>query len=137
MWGHERKTAKKCHVDGGGLGRRTKSEFFSKCPDCHDQSCAYPRRMRSPPISVSLRGEAVRQWLVHEMRLGWLHRNAEQSVGSMGVNMKSKMDTPVLVLHKHTGLPLCGTVLYCTYCMGIMAFSLSAQHRLKDTTRTD
>ena len=60
-----------------------------------------------------------------------------QWMGSMGANMKSKMDTPVLVLHKHTGSPLCGTVRYCTNCMGIMAFSLSAQHRLEDTTRTN
>jgi hypothetical protein len=49
-----------------------------------------------------------------------------------GAVMESKMVTPVLVLRKRTGRR--PVVLNC---MSIFAFPLSAQRRLKDTTRID
>ena len=62
--------------DGEGRGRRTKSEFLSKCPDRRRQSCAYPRRCA--PFQFQLDTGTGDYCSMGDGEC--LHRNAEQSM---------------------------------------------------------
>lgn len=120
------------------LGRRTKSEFFLQMPGQPRSIMCLPGPTENALASNFSKFTGRSCTAVASTRDDSDGSTAipnNQWMGSMGANMKSKMDTPVLVLHKHTGSPLCGTVLYGTVLTVWASWHSHCRHSTASRTR--